>query len=86
MFESCAKSLFLQSIVSGMLSPLFLFKDKTSSQFDEFEIEIVNVLGKGYMCVAEVVVVVGQCTCNTPHKHCCANQRLLDVVPNLLSA
>lgn len=45
MFESRAKS-FLQGIVSGVLSSLFLFKEKTSSQFDEFEAEIVNVRGK----------------------------------------
>lgn len=50
MFEFRAKS-FLQGLVSGTLSSLFLFKEKTSSHFDECEAEIVNVLRKVCVCV-----------------------------------
>lgn len=46
MFGSHDKS-FLQDIDMAILSSLFLFKEKTSSQFDEFEDEMVNALGKG---------------------------------------
>lgn len=49
MFESRAKS-FLQRMDSNIVPSLFLFKDLTS-QFDEFEAEIVSVLGKVCACV-----------------------------------
>lgn len=49
MFGSHDKS-FLQDIDVAILSSLFLFKEKTSSQFDEFEDEMVNALGKGCVC------------------------------------
>lgn len=56
------------------MSSLFLFEKKNSSQFDEFEAEILSVLGNTCVCVRaralqKNVVVVGQGTCTTPHKH-----------------